>query len=338
MIDLKNWYLGGMVAAADKAEFKEDEHPRGKGGMFVKKGEGGGGSSALERVDAKGKEVDLSAKGLLVDAFKMGDSGAGGVSHEKSAEMTLANWDKHSIADAEKLLGMYEKMDGDDGWRATMQSAIKTYIQDRKDLEKMDDVALGNAGAKAINGKDKVREHMIREEEARRYADKVSKMDDGELDEAVKANERYVERYGTGEDNPYVRDLEISKAEKSKRKGEKTNGIGSFKTNSELYSLISQDAGKFDELESEAMKSVGKNMEAYMAAKKSGDSELAKKKMELAKAGERVTERFAMIRQLHSLKSTADRFHVDGNTYMEDVYRKHTDKYRKRFEEQFGEI
>lgn len=39
MSDLKKWYLGGMVVAADKAEFKEDEHPRGKGGMFVKKGE-----------------------------------------------------------------------------------------------------------------------------------------------------------------------------------------------------------------------------------------------------------------------------------------------------------
>lgn len=39
MRDLNKWYLGGMVDAADKAEFKEDEHPRGKGGRFVKKGE-----------------------------------------------------------------------------------------------------------------------------------------------------------------------------------------------------------------------------------------------------------------------------------------------------------
>lgn len=287
MSDLKNWYLGGMVVAADKAEFKEEEHPRGKGGMFVKKGESGGGSSALEevykkggfknpdalakadleelgkmsdsrldaeitmlkgkveeggkpldkarleaaegimkgrggkKVDTKGKEVDLSAKALLVDAFKLGDSGVGGASHEKTAEMTLANWDTHSIEYAEKLLGMYKKTDSVGGWRANMYSALQTYIQDRKDLEKMDDVALGKAMADAINGKDKVRQHMIGEEQNRRYADKVSKMDDKELDDAVKSNESLVKKYGSGDDNPYAKSLEIAKAEKAKRGGQK---------------------------------------------------------------------------------------------------------------------
>ena len=76
MSDLKNWYLGGMVDAADKAEFKEDEHPRGKGGMFVKKGEGGGGSSALEEVYKKGgfKHPEALAKADFEELGKMSDS------------------------------------------------------------------------------------------------------------------------------------------------------------------------------------------------------------------------------------------------------------------------
>lgn len=75
MSDLKKWYLGGMVVAADKAEFKEDEHPRGKGGMFVKKGEGGG-SSALEEVYKKGgfKHPEALAKADFEELGKMDDS------------------------------------------------------------------------------------------------------------------------------------------------------------------------------------------------------------------------------------------------------------------------
>lgn len=76
MSDLNKWYLAGMVNAADKSEFKEDEHPRGKGGMFVKKGEGGGGLSALEEVYKKGgfKHPEALAKADFEELGKMSDS------------------------------------------------------------------------------------------------------------------------------------------------------------------------------------------------------------------------------------------------------------------------
>lgn len=67
MSDLKKWYLGGMVVAADKAEFKEDEHPRGKGGMFVKKGEGGGSDGVAGKVAAYREKHEVFAKELLKD-------------------------------------------------------------------------------------------------------------------------------------------------------------------------------------------------------------------------------------------------------------------------------
>lgn len=387
MSDLKKWYLGGMVVAADKAEFKEDEHPRGKGGMFVKKGEGGGsdgvagkvaayrekheafskellkdlnspvaekmrgelqsmlseldgmgvdverlgvgkedkipmkadkaefkksegggGLSALEevykkggfkhpealakadleelgkmndsRLDAEitmlkgkveeggkpldkarleaaegimkgrsGKKVGISAKGILTEVFKTGWDGKTG-DINKSAEITLANWDTHSIADAEKLLGFYGDMENvPKEFRDGMQSAIKTYIQERKDLEKMDDVGLGKAMADAINGKDKVRQHMIGEEQNRRYADKVSKMDDKELEDAVKSNESLVKKYGSGDDNPYVKSLEIAKVEKAKR-GENV-AIGSKLSKEqerEVNHLLKMDNEEFDDV------------------------------------------------------------------------------------------
>lgn len=67
MSDLHDWYLGGMVVAADKAEFKEDEHPRGKGGMFVKKGEGGGSDGVAGKVAAYRKKHEAFSKELLKD-------------------------------------------------------------------------------------------------------------------------------------------------------------------------------------------------------------------------------------------------------------------------------
>ena len=75
MSDLNKWYLAGMVNAADKSEFKEDEHPRGKGGMFVKQREGGGGLSALEEVCKEGgfKHPEALAKADFEELGKMSD-------------------------------------------------------------------------------------------------------------------------------------------------------------------------------------------------------------------------------------------------------------------------
>lgn len=63
---LKDWYFG-LVSSMDKAEFKEDEHPRGKGGMFVKKGEGGGSDGVAGKVSAYREKHEAFSKELLKD-------------------------------------------------------------------------------------------------------------------------------------------------------------------------------------------------------------------------------------------------------------------------------
>lgn len=183
MSDLKNWYLGGMVVAADKAEFKEDEHPRGKGGMFVKKGEGGGSSSALEEVYKKGgfKNPDALAKADLEELGKMSDS-------RLDAEITML---KGKVEEGGKPL-------------------------DKARLEAAEGIMKGRGEKKAdTNGK-------IEGDGEESLKKAISELSDDRLDIAIKNGERNAKREDLSEEQRkrYERTLPYLKDEKAKRGGD----------------------------------------------------------------------------------------------------------------------
>lgn len=345
MSDVNKWYLAGMVNAADKSEFKEDEHPRGKGGMFVKKGEGGGCLSALEEVYKKGgfKHPEALAKADFEELGKMSDS-------RLDAEITMLKGkveeggkplDKARLEAANgimkgrkstknnSLVGLSDEMlEGAVRYGTSMLNDDKVSPKDKEEAKRIIERAkaeLAKRGKSEPTLKfkkgDKVK--VPNREGVHEITGIVDSMWGGKLYEV---------------DNDHSVGYSESEISNVGKNDSVMGGKSGLKKNSELYSLISQDSGKFDELESEVMLSVGKNIKESTAAQKSGNKELAKQKMKLAQEGQRDVVRFTMIRQLNSFKNTADQFHVEGNTYMEKAYRKITEDYRKRFEQEFGEI